>query len=88
MLDRIRSIDRWVIANISKLHNPTLNTIMKFLAGVTIVISIPTMVASFMGMNVPLGGLMTNDYAFFILVGLSLILSLIVAYILKKKNML
>ena len=29
MLDRIRSIDRWVIANISKLHNPTLNTIMK-----------------------------------------------------------
>ena len=29
MLDRIRSIDQWVIANISKLHNPTLNTIMK-----------------------------------------------------------
>ena len=29
MLERIRSIDRWVIANISKLHNPTMNTIMK-----------------------------------------------------------
>lgn len=65
-----------------------LNTIMKFLAGVTIVISIPTMVASFMGMNVPLGELMNNDYAFAILVGISLLLSLIVAWILKKKNML
>ena len=65
-----------------------LNTIMKFLAGVTIVISIPTMVASFMGMNVPLGFLMNNQYAFPILVGLSLVLSLVVAYILKKKNML
>ncbi|MDD6223629.1 MAG: magnesium transporter CorA family protein [bacterium] len=65
-----------------------LNTIMKFLAGITIVISIPTMVASFMGMNVPLGFLMTNEYAFWILFFLSLMLSLIVAYILKKKNML
>lgn len=65
-----------------------LNTIMKFLAGVTIVISIPTMVASFMGMNVPLGDLMTNDHAFIILVAISLFLSLIVAWILKRRNML
>ena len=65
-----------------------LNTIMKFLAGITIVISIPTMVASFMGMNVPLGPLVDNNYAFIILICLSVLLSLLVAYILKKRNML
>ena len=32
-----------------------LNYIMKFLAGATIVLSIPTMISSFLGMNVPLG---------------------------------
>lgn len=65
-----------------------LNTMMKFLAGITIVISIPTMVASFMGMNVDFGGFQDYPYAFFILIGLSLALSCVVAYILKKKNML
>lgn len=65
-----------------------LNTLMKFLAGITIVFSIPTMVASFLGMNVPLGDFGEFPYAFLILVAISLILSLIVAYILKKKNML
>lgn len=65
-----------------------LNTIMKFLAGVTIVISIPTMVASFLGMNVPLGGFANNPYAFCILIAISLIASIIVAIILHKKNML
>lgn len=65
-----------------------LNGIMKFLAGFTIVISIPTMVASFMGMNVPLGFFSDNNLSFLILVIISLILSIFVAYILKKKNML
>lgn len=65
-----------------------LNGIMKFLAGITIVISIPTMVASFMGMNVPLGIFQTNPYAFWALILISLICSVVVAVILKKKNML
>lgn len=65
-----------------------LNGIMKILAGFTIVISIPTMVASFMGMNVPLGLFADNRLSFVILILISLTLSLIVAYILKKKNML
>lgn len=65
-----------------------LNDIMKFLAGITIVFSVPTMIASFMGMNVPLGFLNTNDYAFPLLVAISLVISIIVAIILKKKNML
>lgn len=65
-----------------------LNKVMKFLAGFTIVISIPTMVASFMGMNVPLGFFEKSTFGFFTLVIVSLILALLVAYILKKKDML
>ena len=65
-----------------------LNQIMKFLAGVTIVISIPTMVSSFIGMNVPLGKLGEDPMAFLYLCIFSLIISLIVAFYLKRKNML
>lgn len=65
-----------------------LNYIMKFLAGATIVLSIPTMISSFLGMNVPLGSIMTYNQAFILITVLSVILSIVVAIILKKKNML
>lgn len=65
-----------------------LNEIMKFLAGITIVFSIPTMIASFLGMNVPLGVFGGNSYAFIWILGLSLLVSLLTAYLLKKRNML
>lgn len=65
-----------------------LNTIMKFLAGFTIVISIPTIVASFMGMNVPLGFFENSPFSFLILFIIALVVSIIAAIILKKKNML
>ena len=65
-----------------------LNNVMKFLAGATIVLSIPTMISSFMGMNVPLGNFATMTEAFLILSIISAILSIIIAFILKKKNML
>ena len=65
-----------------------LNVIMKFLAGITIVFSIPTMIASFLGMNVPLGSVGQNDFSFVWLVIFSILISLIVSIILKKKNML
>lgn len=65
-----------------------LNTVMKFLAGITIVFSIPTMISSFMGMNVPLLHLEHNPFSFFYIVLVSIIVSLIVAIVLKKRNML
>lgn len=65
-----------------------LNDIMKFLAGITIVFSIPTMVASFIGMNVPLGSIGTSNISFLLIIIFSFILSTIIAIILKKKNML
>lgn len=65
-----------------------LNDVMKFLAGITIVFSIPTMVASFIGMNVPLGDIGTSPVSFGLIIIFSFVLSIIIALILKKKNML
>lgn len=65
-----------------------LNQVMKFLAGATIVLSIPTMISSFLGMNVDLGTISKMPDAFAIVILISVILSLIVAILLKKKNML
>lgn len=65
-----------------------LNVVMKFLAGITIVLSIPTMISSFLGMNVSLGEFAYKDYAFVLICFLSFLLALFVAWLLKKKNML
>lgn len=65
-----------------------LNYIMKFLAGATIVLSIPTMISSFLGMNVPLGSISNYDNAFILILLVSVVISIVVAIILKKKNML
>ena len=88
MSDLYRGILSSTTDAVATIISNNLNTIMKFLAGITIVFSIPTMVASFMGMNVTFGKFADNPYAFVLLLLLSLLLSLIVALILKKKNML
>ena len=62
-----------------------LNIVMKFLATVTIVMSIPTMIASFYGMNVPLPG-HNNPYGFYIVLAFALLLAGLVALIFHKKD--
>ena len=66
-----------------------LNITMKFLATITIVMSIPTMVASFYGMNVNSRGMPFADspYGFVIVMGFTLVLTLIVAWIFSKKDL-
>lgn len=64
-----------------------LNIAMKFLAAATIVLSIPTMISSFLGMNIDLGKITTMENAFPIVIVISLITSLVVAFLLKKKDM-
>lgn len=88
MADLYRGILSSTTDAVATIISNNLNTIMKFLAGITIVFSIPTMVASFMGMNVNLGEFAKNPYAFILLILIALLLSVIVALILKKKNML
>jgi len=61
-----------------------LNIVMKFLASITIVMAVPTIVASIYGMNVP--GLPFADFWWFPVL-LSLVASLTVAWILSKKKM-
>ena len=64
-----------------------LNVVMKFLASITIVLSLPTLIASVWGMNVPLP-FATNPYGFVIVCGISVLISVIAFVLLKKKDML
>ena len=64
-----------------------LNIVMKFLATVTIVMAIPTMIFSAYGMNLSWLPLGSSPYGFFGVIGLSLLISLIVAIIFSKKNL-
>ena len=66
-----------------------LNIVMKTLATITIVMSIPTMVASFYGMNVNPYGMpfAEHPYGFVIVLGFAALLSGIVALIFSKKNL-
>ena len=72
----------------STIVSNNLNIAMKFLAAATIVLSIPTMISSFLGMNVNLGEIANLENAFPLVIIISLLTSLIVAWILKKKDML
>ena len=65
-----------------------LNVIVKFLTAITIVFSIPTMIASFLGMNVPLGIVGESDLSFLFIFIISFIVSLVLAWWLRKRNML
>jgi len=64
-----------------------LNTVMKFLTAITIVIAVPTLIASYWGMNVPVP-LQNNPHGFLWIVGASAILGILAYVWLKKKNML
>ena len=63
-----------------------LNMVMKFLTAVTIVLMIPTMLASFYGMNVSLP-FQHSPAAFAGIVVLSLVFSLAVVLVFRKRNM-
>ena len=70
--------------------NNRLNNAMKFLAAITIVMAIPTVISGVYGMNVatkwmPLANV---AYGFEIICGVIVVLCIIIAIILKKKKML
>ena len=64
-----------------------LNGVMKFLTSITIVLAVPTMVSSFWGMNVGLP-LQNSPYGFAVMLVISIILTLLVTWWLKRKDML
>ena len=63
-----------------------LNGVMKFLTSLTILISVPTLIASIWGMNVKLP-FESSPYGFAILIGISLSVALIAFAWLKRKDM-
>lgn len=63
-----------------------LNMVMKFLASITIILALPTMLASFFGMNVKIP-LQASDHGFAIVIGMSVILCLGGVVFLAKKEM-
>ena len=64
-----------------------LNGVMKFLTSITIVLAVPTMISSFWGMNVGLP-FQNSPFGFVFMILISVILTLLVTYWLKKKDML
>lgn len=62
------------------------NIVMKFLAAITIALSIPTIFASFYGMNFTRIPGAQNPYGFYIVVGVSLIITAITLLIFRKKK--
>ena len=68
--------------------NNNLNYAMKFLAAATIVLSIPTIISSFLGMNVPFGVIGENPLSATVIFVGSIFLSLLAAVWLRKKGLL
>lgn len=64
-----------------------LNSVMKFLTSVTIVLSLPTMIASFWGMNVELP-FSHSPYGFLVILVISVLIATITSWWLKKRDML
>ena len=64
-----------------------LNNVMKLLTSITLIISIPTLIASIMGMNVTFP-FSTSVYGFYGVVGITTLITILVAIWLNKKDML
>lgn len=63
-----------------------LNVIMKRLTSISIILMIPTLVASLYGMNVP-NNLQASPLGFWIILLMSLFISILGVFIFKKRNL-
>ncbi len=70
----------------SNIISNNLNRVMKFLAGVTIVMSVPTMISGLWGMNVPVPFTEEMD-GFFFVTGFAFTIAFSIAYMLWRKRM-
>ena len=86
MVDMHRSILEGMMDGFASIINNNLNLVMKFLAAITIILSIPTMLASFWGMNVPVP-FAGNPYGFLIVIAISIVLTIFATIFFKKKGM-
>lgn len=78
-----------ILENLSDLYSNVisnnLNDVMKILTSITIVMTVPTIIGGLWGMNTKLP-MERNPFAFWYLILLSFIISIVIIYYLKKKN--
>lgn len=86
MVDMHRTILEGMMDGFASIINNNVNQIMKFLAAITIVLSIPTMLASFWGMNVAVP-VAASAYGFWIVISISMLATLLVIVYFKKRGM-
>jgi magnesium transporter len=73
MAETYSNISSSMMVSFSSIISNNLNIVMKFLASITIILALPTMLASFFGMNVKIP-LATAENGFSIVVGMSIVL--------------
>ncbi len=86
MVEMHRTILESMMDGFASIISNNVNVIMKFLAAITIILSIPTMIGSFWGMNVPVP-FGTNPWGFMIIIILSVIAAAGAAIFFNKKGM-
>jgi len=79
------SIESGMMDAFASVISNNLNVVMKFLTSVTIILMLPTLVASVYGMNVPLP-FQRSPHAFLIVVGFSFLLSVLGVIIFMKRR--
>ncbi len=87
MSEIYRNILNSITETYATIVSNNLNNVMKFLAGITIILSLPNIITSYLGMNIPLivNKLPNPELCVFLF---CVVISVIVTIILKKKEML
>ena len=86
MVEMHRTILESMMDCMASIINNNLNLVMKFLAAITIIMSIPTMIGSFWGMNVPIP-FAHSHFGFLIVIMISIVATCIVAVFFNRKGM-
>ena len=86
MVDMHRSILEGMMDGFASIINNNVNQVMKFLAAITIILSIPTMLASFWGMNVPVA-FANNTNGFWIVMGISALATILTIIYFRRRRM-
>jgi magnesium transporter len=86
MVDMHRSILEGMMDGFASIISNNVNLVMKFLAAITIILSIPTMLASFWGMNVPVA-FASNPNGFLYVISFSALATIATIIYFRKKGM-
>lgn len=87
MIQTYSEILNGIIDILGTIVSNNLNIVMKVLTSITVIISIPTMVSSFLGMNVDFP-FDTSVIGFFGVIAISIFVTIVATIILRKRNML